>query len=124
MFETWQKFWATISPFFSDKGLRNGHIISLRENDNVETDPSNVSELFNDYFSRVAMDIGFDDRIISTSDAVDKHKSHPSVMKIRQQYGNESTFRFNLVDKNCVALILRNINPTVKPRGMIISRVK
>ena len=32
-------------------------------------------------------------------------------MKIRQQYGNESTFRFNLVDENCVALILRNINP-------------
>ena len=44
------------------------------------------------------MDIGFDDRI--TSDAVDKHNSYPSVMKIRQQYGNESTFRFN-----------RNINP-------------
>ena len=119
-----RNFWATISPFFSDKRLRNGHNISLRENDNVETDPSNVSELFNDYFSRVTMDIGFDDRITSTSDAVDKHKSHPSVMKIRQQYGNESTFRFNLVDENCVALILRNINPTVKPQGMIISRVK
>ena len=57
------------------------------------------------------MDIGFDDRITSTSDAVDKQNSHPSVMKIRQQYGNESTFRFNLVDENCVALILRNINP-------------
>ena len=106
-----RNFWATISPFFSDKRLRNGHNISLRENDNVETDPCNVSELFNDYFSRVAMDIGFDDRITSTSDAVDKHNSHPSVMKIRQQYGNESTFRFNLVDENCLALILRNINP-------------
>ena len=57
------------------------------------------------------MDIGFDDRITSTSDAVDKHNSHPSVMKIRQQYGNESTFRFNLVDENCVALTLRNITP-------------
>ena len=57
------------------------------------------------------MDIGFDDRITSTSDAVDKHNFHPSVMKIRQQYGSESTFRFNLVDENCVALILRDINP-------------
>ena len=66
-----KKFWATISPFFSDKRLRNGHNISLRENDNVETDPSNVSELFNDYLSRVAMDIGFEDRITSTRDAVD-----------------------------------------------------
>ena len=35
----------------------------------------------------------------------------PTRVKIRQQYGNESTFRFNLVDENCVALILRNIKP-------------
>ena len=82
-----RNFWATISPF------------------------QMFPNLFNDYCSRVAMDIGFDDRITSTSDAVEKHNSHPSVMKIRHQYGNESTFRFNLVDENCVALILRNINP-------------
>ena len=119
-----KNFWATIRPFFSDKRLRNGHNISLRQNDNVETDPSNLSELFHDYFSRVAMDIGFDDRITSTSDAVDKHNSHPSFMKIRQQYGNESTFRFNLVDENCVALIPCNILTPAKPQGMAISRAK
>ena len=33
----------------------------LRENDNIVTDPSSVSELFNDYLSGVAFDIGFDD---------------------------------------------------------------
>ena len=55
---------------------------------------------------------GFDDGITSTSDAVDKHNSHPSVMKIRQIYNdNENTFCFKLVDENCVALMLRQINP-------------
>ena len=103
-------FLATISPFFSYKKLRNGNNISHREHHNVETDLSNVSELFNDYFSRVEMDIEFDDSITSTSHAVEKHNSHPSVMKIRPQYGNENTFRFNLVDENFVTLILRNIN--------------
>ena len=50
--------------------------------------------------------------ITSTSDAVDKHNSHPSVMKIRQIYNNnEDTFCFKLVDENCVALRLRQINP-------------
>ena len=66
LFKKWEKFWATISPFFSDKRPRNGHNISLSENDNVETDPSNVSKLFDDYFSRVAMDIGFYDHITTT----------------------------------------------------------
>ena len=57
------------------------------------------------------MDIVFEDRITSTSDAVEKHNSHLSVMKIRQQYGNESTVRLNIVDENCEVLILRKVNP-------------
>ena len=71
-------FWVPISPLFSHKRFRRGHNIFLRENNIVKTDPSNVSELFNDYFSRVATDIVFDDGIISTGDAVDNHNSHPS----------------------------------------------
>ena len=106
-----RNFGATISPFFLDKRFRNGNNIFLRENNNVETDPSNVSELFNDYFSRVATDIGFDDGITSTSEAVDKQNSDPRVMKIRQIYNkNEDNLCFELVDENCVALMLRKIN--------------
>ena len=97
--------------------------IYFREHDNVETDPNDTSELFNDYFSRLAMGIGFYNGITSTSDAVEKHNFHSCVVEIRQKYGNESTFRFNFVDENCVALILCKIDP-VKPQGMIIFRVK
>ena len=78
----------------------------------METDPSNISKLFNYYFTWVAADIGFEDGITSTNDAVDKHNSHPSVMKIQQIYNdNEDTFCFKLVDKNCVVLILHKIYP-------------
>ena len=70
------------------------------------------------------MDFVFEDRINSTSDAVEKHNSHLSVMKIRQQYGNESTVRLNIVDENCEVLYNVRLTP-VKPHGrMIISRVK
>ena len=54
------------------------------------------------------MGIGFED---STSDAVDKHNCHASVMKIPQEYVNESIVRFNIVVKNCVALLLRKVKP-------------
>ena len=52
-----KNLWATSSPFFTDKRFRNANNIILRENDNIVTDPSRVSELFNDCFSSVAMDI-------------------------------------------------------------------
>ena len=73
-----KNFWATTSPFVTDKRFRDANNIILRESDNIVTDPSRVSELFNDYFYSVAMDIGFDDCVTSISDAVGKHISHPS----------------------------------------------
>ena len=106
-----KNFWATFSPFFTDKRFRNANNLILRENDNIVTDPSRVSELFNDYFSSVAMDIGFDDCVTSFSDAVAKHISHPSVVKIRDKYHTGSSFSFKQVTESSIALFLRKINP-------------
>ena len=104
-------FWAIISPFFTDIRFRNANDIILHENDNIVTDPSRVSELFNDDFSSVAMDIGFDDCVTSVSDAVAKHISHPSVVKIRYKYHTGNSFSFKQVTESSVALFLRKINP-------------
>ena len=106
-----KNFWATISPFFTGKRFRNANYIILRENDNIVTDPSRVSELFDDYFSSVAMDIGFDDCVTSVSDAVAKHISHPSVVKIRDEYHKGSSFSFKQVTESSISLFLRKINP-------------
>ena len=42
-----------------------------------------------DLFCSVANGIGFDDNISSTSDAINKHATHPSVQKIREVYGKD-----------------------------------
>ena len=60
----------------------------------MATHTSSVSDLFNDYFSRLAMDIGFDYCVIFVSDAVAKRNSHPFVVKIRDEYHTESSFSF------------------------------
>ena len=81
------------------KRFRNANNIILRENDSIFTDPSSVSELFNDYFSSVAMDTGFDDCITSVIDAVAKHISHPSVVKIRDKYHTGNSYSFKLLNR-------------------------
>ena len=113
--DTPSNLWTTTSPFLSNEWFRNGNNgnnIFLRDTDNVEAGPSNVSELSTDYFLCVATDMEFEDRIIaSTSDAVDKHNPHQRCEKNRQ-----------LVDENCMALIKNK--PLAKPPGMIICPVR
>ena len=93
-----------------DKRFRNGRNIALSENDNIVNDPLTVAEIFNDYFSTVATDIGFDDRIESAIDAINKHSTHPSVLKIRGNHNPEHPFSFHLVDSQQVSLALKRLN--------------
>ena len=84
--------------------------MKIRKNINV-TDPSSRSELFTHCFSSVVMDISFEDRIISASDAVTKHILHPCVVKIENEYRPGNSFNFKPVIDTSVALFLCKINP-------------
>ena len=50
-----KNFRKTISPFFSDKKFKNGNHIALSENNYIINDQLRVAEMFNEYFSTVAM---------------------------------------------------------------------
>ena len=52
------------------------------ENENVKTVQSNISELFSDYFSRIALGISLDECVTSRCDAASKHNSRPGFAKI------------------------------------------
>ena len=106
-----KNFWKTISPFFSDKKFKNGNHIALSENNGIINDQHRVAEMFNDYFSTVAMGIGFDDNVTSATDAINKHSSHPSVLKIQGNRNPEHSFSFQLVDTQQVSLALKKVNP-------------
>ena len=59
-----QHFWPTIKPFITNKCKSNKDII-LCENDNIINHPSEVANIFNDYFTVIADGIGFNDPIPS-----------------------------------------------------------
>ena len=46
----------------SDKKFQNGSIIILEENDETISDASRVSEIFNEFFVSVALEMGFDEK--------------------------------------------------------------
>ena len=96
----------------SDKRYKNGNSIILNEKDAIVNDPAQVAEIFNDFFTTVASGIGFDDTIISTADAIRKHKEHPSVEKIRRDFDEiNGEFDFRPVTADLIMQNIKNINP-------------
>ena len=104
-------FWRTISPFFSDKKFRNGNHTILREGEDIIVDSNEVAEIFNVYFSSIASEIGFQDQHSTIEEAILAHDDHPSVIKIRDAYGeNAHSFNFEMVSHDCISKTLRMIN--------------
>ena len=61
-------------------GLRH---IAFSDNNDIINDQLRVAEIFNDYFSTVAMSMGFVDCVKSATEAINKHCFHPSLLKIQ-----------------------------------------
>ena len=85
-----QHFWPTIKPFVNNKSNSNKDII-LCENDNIISHPNEVANIFNDYFTAIADEIGFDDPIPSGYENDDvpramraKYDNHPSIITIKK----------------------------------------
>ena len=104
-------FWRTISPFFSDKKFPNGNHTISREGENIIVDSDEDAEIFNVYFSSRASEIGFKDQHFTTEGAILAHDDNPSVIKIRDAYGeNAYSFNFEMVSHDCISKKLGMIN--------------
>ena len=93
-------FWKIIKPFITDKNSVSDDHVILRENDVLITDPVEVCDVFNHYFTHVADTICFNDKIpsnVMNDELINlitlKHSNHPSVIAIKQQ-NITSSFHF------------------------------
>ena len=81
--------------FFSDKKFPNGNHTIVREGDNTVVDSDEVAEIFNEYFSSIASEICFNDEHATPDEAISAYYNHPSIVKIRDAYGeNMQSFNF------------------------------
>ena len=84
-----QHFWPTIKPFINSQYNFKEHII-LREEDDIINDAESVAKIFNEYFTKIASGISYDDLIPDDYDNDDvlialiaKYESHPSILSIK-----------------------------------------
>ena len=111
-----QHFWSTIKPFVSSKYRKSDDII-LEETGMIISEKEYVADIFNNYFSKIAEGLGFndpfpndyhdDDVLLS---AIKKYDSHPSVIAIKSAYKCQHSFCFAETDAIDVYRILIKMN--------------
>ena len=85
------------------------------------TDNHQIASIFNDYFSNIASNIGFNDAITSARDAIIDHQNHPSILKIGEKYAiKDDAFDFDPVSEELIDSKLRSINIGVSLKDIII----
>ena len=87
-----KKFWKTIKPFFSNKGL-NSNKLMLREKDVVVADEKALATLMNNYFVNITADLDlkqdsekFFDTPASVYNIKKKFQDHQSILKIKKAF--------------------------------------
>ena len=71
-------FWKTMKPFLM-KSSSNRSDITLRENDEIITDPSQLCDIFNDFFVGIGSDIGTpENNKQPLQSIIDVYKEHSS----------------------------------------------
>ena len=88
--------------------------IVLRENDELITKPDLISEIFNEYFCNVAMDIGSQDFLTqddNISSICDSYMNHLSVKLINDNVQIINEFTFTQLSQEDILTLLSKIDP-------------
>ena len=108
-----KKFWQNVKPFFSEKSAQSSRKIKLLENGVIHDDDATVAQDFGKYFSSIVDNLDIQPYLgtenaglTSTCDpilnAISKYDNHPSILKIRQHVGCNSSFSFSHVSVDTV----------------------
>ena len=108
IFEDSKKFWQSVKPLFSDKENIKNRNIMIIENGTVISEKKDIAEKLNNYFIEAVENLEiehFSSEVVEPDDVdqenedlidkiIRKYKSHPSILKIKENVKIENKFEF------------------------------
>ena len=101
-----KKFWKTIKPFYSNKGLNSNKLV-LREKYVVVSDEKTLTTLMNNYFVNITVDLvlkrdsgNFYDTPTSVYNIKKKFQDHQSILKINKAFNVTDLFSFHEITED------------------------
>ena len=107
-----KKFWKTIKPFFSNKGL-NTNKLMLIENNNLISEESVLANTMNQYFTNITkqLNIKKSPQLKNLEDIINYYHNHISIVKIKSSNNTHSDlFTFNLVSSDEIKREILTLN--------------
>ena len=92
-------FWKTVTPFLNSKGDHGQQTIILEENDKIHENPTNIADIFNDYFVNIAeITTGkpppsYQEKV-NIPEVLDRYSTHPSIQQIKSKFSDRMPFQF------------------------------
>ena len=107
------KFWDTIQPFMTNKSKGCNENITLKHNGKIVNNPDDVCDIFNGYFTNVALEIR-SEASLNEDEELDQifkmYQNHPNIARIQEHVSIDSPFKFTNVSVGEVKSLLRNID--------------
>ena len=115
------KFWGTIKPFMTNKSKSCNENITLKHNGKIVNNPNDVCDIFNGYFTNVALEIGSEENM-NVDEELDQifrmYQNHASIISIQEHVSIDSPLRMSVLGK---LSLYCGTSITVKPRVMMQS---
>ena len=115
-----KKFWNTVKPFFS-KSTDGSRKITLVENDQIISEDQEIANTFNTFFDEAvsSLDIKINPALLNDPGdlenpvdiALKKFESHPSILAIKNNVEDTSTFVFSEVTPEVMKVKIKKLNP-------------
>lgn len=112
-----KKFWKTVKPFFTNKGLAQEKIILVEEENIVKKDKE-LSETFNEYFGNIIKNLNLPIPPFDSSSSEEnpvknsilKYKNHQSIIEIKKNRNANPKFCFKPTTKEEIKKIIMNLS--------------
>ena len=116
-----KKFWATVTPLFSNK-IKSTEYITLEENGKIISNDKELARIFNEFFVNMVPNLGINTNhsfLINTDNendpiekAIAKYKNHPCIISIKKFMENsDSSFSFQHVLKDKITRTIKMLDP-------------
>ena len=114
-----KKFWKTIKPFFSNKGLNTNKLMVIEKN-NLTLEESILANTMNHYFTSITKQLNLkkSPQLKNLEDIINYYHNHISIEEIRSSNNTQSElFTFNLVSSDEIKQEILNLDNKKASRG-------
>ena len=114
-----KRFWKTVKPILSDKGINNRKII-LKSNENIITEDEEVANSMNLFFENAVSSLNIKENSLLLSQCkhlenpiekiIKKYEVHPSILTIKENVNVINSFEFSKISSEQVLSEINKID--------------